>query len=61
MEHEQCERVSTQPDGARGECPSRIRRVRSEGSGGNGDWLHTGVIFQMSEYIKDNGKPGFSL
>ena len=34
-------RVNTWAEGAMCQSPSRIRRVRREGSGGNGDWLHT--------------------
>lgn len=48
-------RVNTWAEGAMCQSPSRIRRVRREGSGGNGDWLHTGVIYQISKYTEDNG------
>ena len=48
-------RVNTWAEGAMYQSPSRIRRVRREGSGSNGDWLHTGVIYQISKYTEDNG------
>ena len=48
-------RVNTWAEGARCQSPSRIKRVRGEGSSGNGDWLHTGVIYQFGKYIEDNG------
>lgn len=35
-------------DGAGYQSPSRVRRVRDDGSRGNGNWLHAEVIYQIN-------------
>lgn len=48
-------RVNMWVDGAGYQNPSRVKRVRDDGSSGNGNWLYIGVVYQINKYVEDNG------
>lgn len=55
LEHEQYEKSEYVGGWCRISESKQSEEVRDDGSSGNGNWLHMGVVYQINKYVEDNG------